>query len=92
MSYYTPGPGDQATWGPVTSTCDPRAEAAAVTFPACIGNGSADVEVTAEIWNFGAHPMGDILRVEYKGEDVMDLLTDAQIVEIEAAFEKWTMR
>jgi len=89
MSAYMPGPGDRATWGPVTSTYDPRAESGAVTFPAEIGNARADVMVTAEVWNFGAHPMGDILRVDLGCVDILDALVDSQIVEIEKAFEKW---
>jgi len=68
---------------------DPRAAYVEVTFPAIIGISRAEVEVTAEVWNFGAHPMGDILRVDLGCVDILDALVDSQIVEIEKAFEKW---
>jgi len=83
------GPGDEATWGAITSRADPRAAYFELTFPAVIGIGRADVEVTAEVWNFGAHPLGDILRVEFLGVNIIDALEDAQFQDIEKSFENY---
>jgi len=92
VSYYTPGPGDEATWGPITSTSDPRATYFDITFPAVIGIGHVDVEVTAEVWNFGDHPLGEILRVEFLGINIIEALDDSQFQDIEKCYEDWTAK
>jgi len=92
VSYYTPGPGDEATWGPITSTNDPRAASFELTFPAVIGMGRDDVEVTAQVWNFGDHPLGEILRVEYEGVNILKTLDDSQFQDIEKSYDNWVAK
>jgi len=89
MQTVKAGPGDEATWGPITSRSDPRAACVDVTFPAVIGIGRVDVEVTAQVWNFGAHPLGEILRVEFLGINIIDALEDSQLKAIEKSYEEW---
>jgi len=86
------GPGDETTWGPIISRSDPRAAYFELTFPAVIGIGRADVEVTAEVWNFGAHPLGDILRVEFLGINIIDALEDVQLKAIEKCYNNWVAK
>lgn len=77
----TPGYGDAATWGSVTSGRDPRARSFSHTFYAEVGIGSMPVEVTAEVWCHG--PVSGIETVLFHGEDVLGLLDDAQISQLE---------
>jgi len=90
MQTVNAGPGDEATWGPITSRADPRADCSKVTFPARIGNDNVVVEVTAEVWNFGAHPLGEILRVEFEDIDILKTLVDTQMQDIASQFEEWS--
>jgi len=68
---------------------DPRAAYFEVTFPAIIGISRAEVEVTAEVWNFSDNPLGEILRVEYAGVDILETLDDSQFTDIERSYETW---
>jgi len=81
----TPGPGDSATWGAVTSSSDPRAESGNITFDAKIGMGDVDVTVTAEVWSFGQ--TGEIQSVIWNGMDVIELLDGPQIERLEQEAE-----
>jgi len=71
---------------------DPRAAYVEVTFPAIIGISRAEVEVTAEVWNFSDHPLGEILRVEFLGINIIDALDDSQFQAIEKSYEDWTAK
>lgn len=82
---YLPGPGDQSTWGAVTSSRDPRAESGSITFDAKVGMGDVDVTVTAEVWSFGE--TGEIQSVMWNGVDVTELLDGPQIERLEQEAE-----
>jgi len=92
MQTVKAGPGDEATWGPITSKSDPRAACHDVTFPAVIGIDRADVEVTAQVWNFGDHPLGEILRVEFLGINIIEALDDSQYEAIEKCYDNWVAK
>jgi len=71
---------------------DPRAAYVEVTFPAVIGISRADVEVTAEVWNFSDNPLGEILRVEFLGINIIDALDDSQFQDIEKCYDNWVAK
>jgi len=71
---YMPGPGDSVTWGPVTSSADPRSQCWTFEFTAIIGMGCAEVEVSIEFYD--DEPDGVIYLVDYQGVDITPTITD----------------
>jgi len=76
------GPGDSVTWGPVTSSADPRSESWTFAFFATIGMGSAIVDVRIEFYD--EEPDGMIESVVFEGTDIATTITD----ETEASIRK----
>jgi len=69
-----PGPGDEATWGPVTSSSDPRSQSWLFQFYTTIGIGNAEVYVELEFYN--DEPSGMLYGVWFEGLDITSTITD----------------
>jgi len=69
-----PGPGDEATWGAVTSSSDPRCVSWTFEFDTTIGIGNVDVHIEIEF--YGDEPSGVLEHVWYDDIDLSPTITD----------------